>query len=512
MFGLDIELMRFKGRLLQFVASAGLSALLLVSAPSAYAQDAAEQAEDATETEMAVPQQTPPPEPPAILRRGSINDIPNRAKASLVRVASGEGRRLVVASGVVIAPNHVLTVANAVRDDDTIVVQKANSATQLAGELVYEDRAERLAIIRVPALDAPAITLSTTPLESGQEIYSFSLKAASDGTAPVPTVSNGTITNLANVAVNRRTTLRVIRHNAMIDQFGFGAPALNNCGELMGINIQDPELSDRDVRRNEKPEIVVYTLRGSEVERILGAPDLGIPVVKAGSRCPSSAQIQAAANAHQSAVAAHAQNAGNDAVTVIEDMDDKLDDNRTQMIVLGMVLLLILIASAVIIIRSKQKREQLKAAAEGELSVVEEEYTRERERTSRLEAEVALARSEAEAAKAQIKTYPTVYLSGNATTGEPIRLAIKGEVLVQSGVIVGRQPQQGGVAVADPSISRAHARLTMLEGSPFLQIEDMGSTNGSAINDQAMPPNSRVEVGVGDKVTFGGVTLTVDIK
>lgn len=66
--------------------------------------------------------------------------------------------------------------------------------------------------------------------------------------------------------------------------------------------------------------------------------------------------------------------------------------------------------------------------------------------------------------------------------------------------VVGRGPGQGArVAVTDPSVSRAHARVEML-ASGRLAVTDMGSTNGTFINDT---PVSAGEAWDGDFIRFG---------
>jgi uncharacterized ubiquitin-like protein YukD len=85
-------------------------------------------------------------------------------------------------------------------------------------------------------------------------------------------------------------------------------------------------------------------------------------------------------------------------------------------------------------------------------------------------------------------------------------------------VVVGRvDPAAGivgtvlGVDLTDldsadaPSVSRRHARLFLQRGQWLL--EDLRSTNGTAVNDQWLDAGERVALRDGDEVRFGDVTL-----
>ena len=73
--------------------------------------------------------------------------------------------------------------------------------------------------------------------------------------------------------------------------------------------------------------------------------------------------------------------------------------------------------------------------------------------------------------------------------------------------LVGRE--SADVWIADPTISRRHAQLTMEGGQ--LVVEDLGSTNGTYVASRPVPRGERATAFDGDSVKFGSVTLTLSL-
>ena len=69
---------------------------------------------------------------------------------------------------------------------------------------------------------------------------------------------------------------------------------------------------------------------------------------------------------------------------------------------------------------------------------------------------------------------------------------------------VGKAPAYSDVVLADPSVSRVHARIYKGEDG-CIEIRDLDSTNGTYINGEKMEPNEKRRVQRGDEVRFGNV-------
>ena len=69
--------------------------------------------------------------------------------------------------------------------------------------------------------------------------------------------------------------------------------------------------------------------------------------------------------------------------------------------------------------------------------------------------------------------------------------------------IIGKLVEAVDGVIEDDSVSRIHAKIEKSDGQFY--FVDLNSTNGSFVNGQSAPPNSRVKLNVGDRIQFGHV-------
>ncbi|MBS1706222.1 MAG: FHA domain-containing protein [Armatimonadetes bacterium] len=67
----------------------------------------------------------------------------------------------------------------------------------------------------------------------------------------------------------------------------------------------------------------------------------------------------------------------------------------------------------------------------------------------------------------------------------------------------------GDLMIDDTRVSRRHAEITNSDGA--LIISDVGSTNGTKVNGQALGQGESKPIVAGDKVSFGGLEMTVSL-
>ena len=78
----------------------------------------------------------------------------------------------------------------------------------------------------------------------------------------------------------------------------------------------------------------------------------------------------------------------------------------------------------------------------------------------------------------------------------------------EQGVLIGRDSTQCDLVLANTSVSRRHARLSVGTNNT-LQIEDVGSTNGTAINGESIAPGLSRPLEPGSTVKLGDIELVV---
>ena len=71
---------------------------------------------------------------------------------------------------------------------------------------------------------------------------------------------------------------------------------------------------------------------------------------------------------------------------------------------------------------------------------------------------------------------------------------------------VGREAAD--VLLTDKTVSRQHAQIEVAAEGPVF-VEDLGSTNGTRVNEAALPPRGRQSAGEGDTLRFGSISLVL---
>ena len=75
------------------------------------------------------------------------------------------------------------------------------------------------------------------------------------------------------------------------------------------------------------------------------------------------------------------------------------------------------------------------------------------------------------------------------------------------GMVIGRAADQCDFVVAHPTVSRRHARLKV--AGDALQVEDLGSTNGTRVGEQVLKAGEPVALHAGAKLRLGDVDMLV---
>lgn len=97
---------------------------------------------------------------------------------------------------------------------------------------------------------------------------------------------------------------------------------------------------------------------------------------------------------------------------------------------------------------------------------------------------------------------PTIVLTGVRTPEKISILVSKGEF------IIGKKEELCDFAILfNPAISRQHAKIISSNGRVY--IEDLGSANGTFLNEARLAPNSREALNVGDKLKFANSNFLV---
>ena len=123
----------------------------------------------------------------------------------------------------------------------------------------------------------------------------------------------------------------------------------------------------------------------------------------------------------------------------------------------------------------------------------------------------ASAAVEAASSKPTTRVLPQVTLrfEGVDSTGQKYTFDVALDKLMTAaqGMTIGRAADQCDLVVAHATVSRRHARLTL--AGEALQIEDLGSTNGTAVNTKPLQSGAPMALQAGAKLKLGDVELNV---
>ncbi|MVF12107.1 FHA domain-containing protein [Ketobacter sp. MCCC 1A13808] len=116
------------------------------------------------------------------------------------------------------------------------------------------------------------------------------------------------------------------------------------------------------------------------------------------------------------------------------------------------------------------------------------------------------AQSELEKASA---SFNDILLVGTDEDQNKFRVKINGKALAQAsdGQILGRSVQNSDYVINLEQISRQHIRITLVEGTVY--FEDLGSFNGSSINDINLKPGTPSPIRANDRVRIGTISCKV---
>ena len=517
------------------------------------------------QAEADAPATTEPP-PAAEGRTPDEAPAPARGIVQVVVMGSGnESRR--TASGFVVQANHVVTAAHVVEDEDRISVVVPSEGAQrpmLVARLHSVETYADLALLVVGGLDLEPLVLAYDGFDVGRNVVSTGFWDTADPESlPGIAETKGAVGEHHLLPETRdNAAVALLRHNAMIPAAGYGGPLLNDCGEVAGVNRGSPEASRRALRRGQAPQGEVYAAGVTAIVRLL--QPAGVAFTRTDVSCPDPVAV---AQAEAERAAEQARLAEEDAVRLAEEKEAEVAATRAE---LDQARESVEAANARVADLERQVDEAERTGAAGAESLrAELEEARGNQETALesvdgLEGEVQALEQVAEGLEGQVErgrqnlaitiviavaavlllavvggvfyrrrslelAYvrqqagqrqesgnrvrlgeagadgPDYLLTGETGDGNAVSLKVSRD-MVASGVVIGRSPRDALLLIDDQTLSREHARLFM-GSDAVLNIEDLGTTNGTRVNGRRLQPGSREPLRDGDMLQLGEVTL-----
>ena len=418
-----------------------------------------------------------------------------RIKPSVVRLVvfekdggcTGSGFIVQSSGGSSVIATNCHVVAGRKNDDSILIVRKNGKLIEAyKGKVFWQDYYCDLALVRVPALNATALVLSTLNPTQGDDVCALgfpgvvddeeSIKAFGDAldnahSAVVndptgqaarfvePTLSKSSVRRVVNgkwEANDPIPEFAIIEHDVNITSGNSGGPLLNDCGHVIGINTQrvpDPNMPIDVVRKSSHARVIIEVLNRQGIK----ANITSVPCTLAGSLSP-------------------------------------LGGGGSILWIFAIMAAAAIGAALFFAIRRP--------------AIIAETYTQ------------FLRRGQSPARVAQPPPLPTTFpgtppmgtggwiLEGiNPEAGQSA--AIRLEITPQMGgkLILGRKQGVVHLLLKNTSISGQHAAI--LVSSSGLSVEDRNSSNGTRINGQRLAPFAPHPLKPGDTLEVGEVRLQV---
>ncbi len=468
---------------------------------------------------------------------------------SIVVVTSYRGKNVQrQASGFVVRADrfngYVVTGNSVVQDSDTLTIAVPQTGAELVAQVLHQDEPLGLVVLKVNGLNLPAVVFTSTEVLPGSTLWAGArvndsvslIKGALESRHRLPGQDPD-----QGLSGGQGQEIDILTHTMVVS-----APALmlNNCTEVVGIDPGDHFTVDADsVRRmlqklninqtlapgpcvsllalaREKADLAAEDARRAQSEaeearqaaesfesKLAASSQRNEALVKQTRQAWERAEValQEAAAARQNAVAirgefetqANAIKAETEAIVETFSRDQRMAverfeqalaeqqaaaEKREIILLSALALLFLSVLVIVVVFRVRESRRVLTSTKDPHVPLTEMHH----------------------------RDLSEYVLDGRDDDGIRYLLRISGDQLVrEDGVVIGRNPKDSPYIINHSDVSRKHARMKLMRDRIF--IEDLGSTNGTSVNGQAIEDKGPVTINNGDQVIIGSVVMKLRV-
>ena len=210
---------------------------------------------------------------------------------SIVRVRAYKNNRVVAeGSGFVVnGDGDVLTNAHLLADADRVTALSLKTGAEIVSQQVFAIREMNLALLRVQGLRLPPLSLSEQGADVGRVVQTLKF-----GAQDSVRMARGTIGAYQDVPGKEASdpVVHLLQHNAIVTSKAFGMPLFNECGDVVAINLPDPDSGRWPFRKNAEPGGTIFALRSGDIITALKDREIAHTVVE--EACLSAVERAAA--------------------------------------------------------------------------------------------------------------------------------------------------------------------------------------------------------------------------
>ena len=190
-------------------------------------------------------------------------------------------------SGVVVNDQgDVLTSAEVLAGGRRVTVVVSGETEEREAVVQWREDGAGLGLLRVEELERSGLVFSEAGLAPGEKVFAVMPREGSEGAEFV----EGTV-GVVEIRSIEGAEVRLMQHSAMVTARGYGSPLVNECGQMVGLNVPDPKEAPGRLQRKKQPRDTVFAFGGDELVPRLG--ERGVEFVEVAEACgPAEAPAQ----------------------------------------------------------------------------------------------------------------------------------------------------------------------------------------------------------------------------
>ena len=161
---------------------------------------------------------------------------------------------------------YVLTNAHLLADAEGLTVRAQKTGAEIVSQQIFANQELNLALLRVQGLGLSPLNLSEQGAAVGRIVET--LKLTPQDSIQIARGTIGTYQDVPGKKVSDPVA-HLLQHNAMVTSKAFGMPLFNECGDVVAINLPDPESGSWPFRKNVEPRGTVFALRSGDIIAVL---------------------------------------------------------------------------------------------------------------------------------------------------------------------------------------------------------------------------------------------------
>lgn len=406
-----------------------------------------------------------------------------------------------------VADKHGTIIANMDNTDDgqPIQITTADGSTWKANIIGYEEK-HQLSLLKIVSNAAALSTLkpytfARDPAQAQRLIFAIK---------PDPLQSQTVTGTLSSIRQAQSTELPdYYLHNALVGKDGVGGPLFNNCNEVVGVIVAQPD--KRWFKADVKETAYAVPTQWLAVQFNSSTSGTLLQPKKATNPC-----LSVIAQKEKQAEAAKKQT--EDAKKQTEDAKKRAEAAKKQAEV----------DKKAELEAAKRKADEEIAAVKLQSEAANQAKLKEYSKWAVISAAVLLplllllwilrqrstkranlAQSSLDARQqddALIAAVPNVFIDGKDAQGHSVAVRIPKASIAKRGAIVGRNPKDSDFVINHPLVSRKQFRL--FASGKTLMIEDLGSTNGTTVDGKRLNAGDSTTITNLSRIELGSLKLS----